>query len=68
MKKKLTKAQIDKQILDHADEIIRLMKLKGFKDESNSAQHDNITLWIRDDMISVEHICQGVETIKRKKK
>jgi phosphoribosyl-ATP pyrophosphohydrolase len=66
--KKLTKAQIDKQILDHADEIIKLMKLKGFKDESSDMNYDHIQIWIQDDVIEVQHVCQSITTKKRKKK
>lgn len=61
--KKLTTAQLDKQILDHADEIIRLMKLKGMKDDDKL-----ITIWLGEGKVEVEHILQSICTKSRKKK
>jgi|GEM_PF-6846267 len=68
MRKKLTRAQIDKQILDHADEIIKLMKLKGWQDDSRSESLESIQLYVWHDSISVEAVTQGIKTIRRKKK
>lgn len=66
--KKLTTSQIDNQILDHADEIVRLMKLKGWKDESFTKGICTIDIGVWHDGIQVENIIQEVKTIRRKKK
>ena len=69
MKKELTAEQLDSQILDHAEEMIRLMKLKGFKDESHiEGECECLNIWIYDDVIGVEASCQPVRTTQRKKK
>lgn len=68
MKKKLTKAQIDKQILDHADEIVRLMKLKGFNPHKASYGLDSIHIHCWETEIDVESMQQDVSTRRRKMK
>lgn len=68
MKNKLTKAQIDKQILDHADEIVRLMKLKGFNPNKASYGLDSIHIHCWETEIDVESIQQDVSTRRRKMK
>ena len=67
--KKLTKAQIDKQILDHTDDIVKLMKMKGFKDDSKEfgVTFININLW-HDNTIDVQCDLQSIKTIRRNKK
>ena len=66
--KNLTTEQIDKQILDHAEEMIKLMKLKGFEDNSHIPLNcECIQIWIHDEHIKVEASCQEIETEYRKK-
>lgn len=66
--KKPTKTQLDKQILDHADEIVRLMKMKGYEDDSADygISHINVNNW--HDGIQVDCQLQKIETIRRAKK
>lgn len=66
--KKLTVAQIDKQILDHSDEITRLMKVKGFEDDSAECGVSFITICNWHDGIQVECRLQEITTIRRAKK
>lgn len=68
MENKLTESQIDNQILDHADEITRLMKLKGFTDNSSVLIYNSLTIWLRPETIQVAVEGPHVETIERKKK
>ena len=69
MKKDITATQIDEQILDYADAIIELMKIKGFEDKSHEPLNcECVQILIHDEVISVGVACQSVETDKRKKK
>lgn len=64
--KKLTKSQLDDQILDHADEIIRLMKLKGWRDLSSDRGLSNINIEVWENGFRVKSIIQDISTKKRK--
>jgi hypothetical protein len=67
MKKETTRT-LDDEILDHADEIIRLMKLKGMKDRSDKDNYDDIAIWMMENEIQVDSVCQEIKTKKRLKK
>jgi len=58
---------IDNEILEHAEEIVRLMKLKGFKDDSKDFGVSFITINNWNDGIEVECQLQDIKTIRRKK-
>ena len=69
MKKELTTEQLDNQILDHAEEMIRLMKLKGFEDRSHrEGECECVQIWIHDTVIYAEAAGQKLGIIQRKKK
>jgi len=59
---------IDNEILEHAEEIVRLMKLKGFKDDSKDFGVSFITINNWNDGIEVECQLQDIKTIRRTKK
>ncbi len=61
---KLTKRQIDKKILDHAEKIVKLMRLKGF--DGNTSECDSLFIWIIDEKLQVEAINQKIKTNFRK--
>jgi len=69
MKKELTTEQLDAQILDLAEQMIKLMKLKGFEDNSHiDGECECLQIWIHDTVIYAEAAGQKLGIIQRKKK
>ena len=59
---------LDNEILDHAEEIVRLMKMKGFEDDSLTTGTTSIDIRLWHDGIEVEASLQDIKTIRRNKK
>ena len=58
--------EIDNLILVHAEEIVRLMKLKGFVDDCLTTITTSIDIRLWHDGIEVEASLQDIKTIRRK--
>jgi hypothetical protein len=56
---------IDNKILDHAEKIIELMKLKGMVNHSTDIEFGIIDIWMKGDRIQVSNVCQKITTIDR---